>query len=361
MTELQGYIVSNKTGVPATTIVAMAGTDGATPIDVATTIIGPMGANNNNNAYDSTNVVPNRDGSLMERLEDVRNVVEDMVSLTLQGAVTSAGGLPTTQFVSLYLAGHPANMFIGSYYAQVVRSTDGAAPIGEVHKVSDYTTATGAFTVDAPFTANVDVGDIILILHESLVMVGRNDADNAIDTGTVAANNVGSVLERQEYLQHEVESRVGQPLALDKYDGDNADDVSIASLLRYVTDNMYQYKTTTIDLNQAAGPYTLFTGTGQNLELVSLIFRCPNDVASAITLTSVTLHSDTATPHVYVSPAQGAVANLTAEAELSWYGASQINVGDLIQLTIAGGAEGAAYVCSVTAKYKAIVNGGYLT
>ena len=45
------------------------GTDGTTVTDSATTVLGAVGANNANNAFSSTSVVANQDGSVLERLE----------------------------------------------------------------------------------------------------------------------------------------------------------------------------------------------------------------------------------------------------------------------------------------------------
>lgn len=120
-----------------------------------------------------------------------------------------------------------------------------------------------------------------------------------------------------------------------------------------------QIDTTTIDLNQAAGDYTLFTGTTQNVLVEALIIRMPNDVAGGA-LTAISIQTDDATPITFISAANGAVANLTAEAQLASDSPIIVAVGSLIELTIVGGAEGAAYVCTVTAVYKAIVDGGYL-
>jgi hypothetical protein len=115
-----------------------------------------------------------------------------------------------------------------------------------------------------------------------------------------------------------------------------------------------QVKAVTIDLDQAAGTYDLFTGSAQQVSLYSLVFKCPVGAAGGA-LTSISIHTDTVTPQV-----DGVVGNLTWEAQLSWTGAVIIDVGKKIQLTIAGGATGAAYVCSVYAEYSAVAAGGVL-
>lgn len=122
-----------------------------------------------------------------------------------------------------------------------------------------------------------------------------------------------------------------------------------------------QVATTTIDLEQAAAAYDLFTGTDQVFMLTGLSFKMPNvDASDDATITSIAIATDDVTPGVIISSTDGAVANLTAEAELSWTGLVRITVGTKIQLTIAGGASDAATVCLVVAEGYAVVAGGNL-
>jgi len=122
-----------------------------------------------------------------------------------------------------------------------------------------------------------------------------------------------------------------------------------------------QMAATTIDLQQAAASYDLFTGTTQDVIAEKLVIRLPNvDVSDDVTITSISIQTDDATPQVFISSTTGAKANLTAEAQLSWTGAILIKTGTKIQLTIAGGAADAPTVCDVIAECRAVVAGGYL-
>jgi hypothetical protein len=117
---------------------------------------------------------------------------------------------------------------------------------------------------------------------------------------------------------------------------------------------------TTIDLNQAAASYDLFTGVAQDCALAGLMIKMATGNCGG-SLTSIAIQTDDATPAVLISSTTGAVGNLTTEAVLAWTGLSHIAVGTKIQLTIAGGSHGTAYSCKVTAFYRAITNGGKLT
>ncbi len=129
----------------------------------------------------------------------------------------------------------------------------------------------------------------------------------------------------------------------------------IASLLS----NKVRSATTTISLNQIAGTYDLFTGTTQNINMEKLIIRMP-DAAAGGALTSISIQTNDTTPQVFISSLLGAVANLTAQAQLATNSPITIATGKKIQLTIAGGAHGSAYVCTVEVFYRAVTAGGYL-
>ena len=120
-----------------------------------------------------------------------------------------------------------------------------------------------------------------------------------------------------------------------------------------------QVKGTTIDLNQAAGNYTLLTGMDAPVILESLVIRMTNGaVAGAVT--GITIQTDDVTPGIIITAAQGLVINLTDEAQLAWIGPILISIGTKIIITIVGGAAGVAKVCGVVATYRAETAGGYL-
>lgn len=127
-------------------------------------------------------------------------------------------------------------------------------------------------------------------------------------------------------------------------------------------DTRLQIAATTIDLQQAAGTYDLFTGMAQDVVVERLLIRLPNiDVSDDVTITSISIQTNDTTVQVFISATDGAKANLTAEAQLGYTGVIMVKVGKKIQLTIAGGAADESTVCDVIAEYRAKVSGGYLT
>lgn len=122
-----------------------------------------------------------------------------------------------------------------------------------------------------------------------------------------------------------------------------------------------QIKATTINLQQAAAPYTLFTGTTTDVIVERLSFRLPAvNVADDTTITSIAIATNDATAQAMITAVQGAKANLTSEAQITWTGSLLLKVGKTIRLTIAGGAANASTVCDVVAEYRAVNAGGYL-
>ena len=122
-----------------------------------------------------------------------------------------------------------------------------------------------------------------------------------------------------------------------------------------------QMAVTTIDLEQGAASYDLFTGTDQAVIIESLVIQLPNvDVSDDGNLTSISIQTDDVTPAILISTATGDVANLTAEAQLGYTGIARVAVGTKVQLTIAGGAADDPTVCNVVVKYRSAVDGGTL-
>lgn len=172
---------------------------------LAKAILQRLGADSANNTAATTLVGANRDGSILERLEDLRQNESSTGGLVYQGSCDAGMGASTITVVSADLAGQGNDFFNNKYYMMVLlnASTPAGAPESEVRQITDYVSATGTFTVTA-FSVNVEASDEILIMHESLVLLGRDDANNTMATTNVVANADGSVLERLEVVQQAV-------------------------------------------------------------------------------------------------------------------------------------------------------------
>jgi hypothetical protein len=162
-----------------------------------------LGVNNSNNLFDSSAVTADADGSQIERQEYIQQQIAGLStgSILLKGTAPAATS-STTEVVIAALAGYEDDFFNNQFYMQVLKNANSAgnSPEKQTRKITDYDSATGTFTTDA-FSAAIEEDDIILILHESAVAMGRNDADNVFDSSSVAPNADGSGLERLEHLK----------------------------------------------------------------------------------------------------------------------------------------------------------------
>ena len=116
------------------------------------------------------------------------------------------------------------------------------------------------------------------------------------------------------------------------------------------------FSITTIDLNQDAASYDLFTAGASSVQVLEFGLIIPADLtgAAAGTLTAISVQSTDDTPLVIISSTAGAKANLTADKHLVYTGAGVVAATKKIQLTIVGGATTAAQVCNVWLKYQEV-------
>lgn len=92
------------------------------------------------------------------------------VGLSMFGVCDAAMVGSTTVIVTNNLVGLPDDIFNDEFYMQVILNANapGTAPEGEIRRITNFVGATQTFTTDA-FSANVEAGDLVLILHESLI------------------------------------------------------------------------------------------------------------------------------------------------------------------------------------------------
>jgi hypothetical protein len=117
----------------------------------------------------------------------------------------------------------------------------------------------------------------------------------------------------------------------------------------------------TINLQQAANTYDLFTATGGGVYVEYFSITLPNvNVSDDVNITSIAVVTDTTTILTLLSAANGAKANLVANAAFSYALPFALPVGKKIRLTIAGGAADASTLCVTSCRYRSINPAGYL-
>ena len=177
-----------------------------------------LGANTADNLFDSSTVAANADGSMIERLEALKDAVAAVGATpgNFVWGVAPAGTSSTTEIAIAALAGYGNDFFNHEYYMQIIKNSNSAtnAPEQEYRQITDYVPTTGTFTVTA-FSAAVEENDICLIVHESVAAIGSDDSNNAFASTNVVANANGSLLERVEYVQSVLGAAVGADLSAD--------------------------------------------------------------------------------------------------------------------------------------------------
>jgi hypothetical protein len=166
--------------------------------------------------YDSSAIVGNPDGSVMERLENIHDDISNFSGgLGYRGVCTSDG--TATSAIVLGLGGYGNDVFNNKYYIQIIYNTSGAgtSPEPKVRKITGYTSASGTFTFATVTDAPV-IGDIVLIFYESLAATGRDGTDSDFSSSNVAANENGTILERLEQIQEATNVGTGTGLPSNK-------------------------------------------------------------------------------------------------------------------------------------------------
>lgn len=142
-----------------------------------------IGVDDANNAAATTNVVANRDGSVLERIEYLYDLLVDDETTNLIGVDDADNSAATTSVV----ANQDGSVLERLEQIQEAVNNGSGTSIATNKSIVDLLGTTGAALVD-------DALSVVGIL-------GVNDADNAFVSSSVTANADGSILERLEYVQ----------------------------------------------------------------------------------------------------------------------------------------------------------------
>jgi hypothetical protein len=143
--------------------------------------------------YDSTATVPGANGSVLERLEVIQAALASPQGDLYKVGTCDVGMVDSkTSIVAADLAGMGDDFYNLKYYMQVIRNDNshGAAPETEIRQITDYTSVSGTFVVNA-FSANVQASDRIALVHESLVS-GTSPIGTMVNTVNTTANTINT-------------------------------------------------------------------------------------------------------------------------------------------------------------------------
>lgn len=234
------------------------------------------------------------------------------------GTVDIVTGAPA--FAATELAGHGDDYF-SSWYVYVVWDNGGtaAAPQGESQAITAYTSSSGIFS-HAAFTTPLAIGDKVLISLTDPTAIG--DATEA-KQDTIISGQEGGV--------NDVNRAIGKT---------QVKTISVTAAADAVADT------------------TLGTVTTHGCIIQGIVIHA--DAAQTVDLTSCPVHGGAAKVLTFIAAADAIQANLNAEnKQIGWDGEVYLPTGSTIVMVHNGGGA-TALDLTVTIRYAASVNGGYL-
>ncbi len=195
--ETTRYIGTDSANNDAATTAVVANRDGSVlerQEDILTELDtdGWLGADNNDNAAATTTVVSNRDGSILERLEDL---IEELDTSGLIGADDANNAAATTSVVS------NRDGSILERLEDLIDELDTSGFIGADDANNAAATTSVVSNRDGSLLERLEA------IHAELDtsgLLGADNNNNAAATTSVVSNVDGSVLERMEYIQDQV-------------------------------------------------------------------------------------------------------------------------------------------------------------
>ena len=176
------------------------GTDGATLADDAVSIVGILGVDDSNNAFASTNVAANRDGSILERLEALASAPDGTghylyvtKSLTSSAVLTtgvdvtgvsSGGGL---EMVHLSVMTDATGLAAGTLFTLETNNANGKLVFATEAVADMGATATETMGVS---TNTFDAGSFLPILESGKKIVAKCTVANCTGTGVAVVHMV---------------------------------------------------------------------------------------------------------------------------------------------------------------------------
>lgn len=226
---------------------------------------------------------------------------EKLYGLAIPGTCNSGMTASTVTLVAGELAGYGNDYFNTHWYIQIIKNANsvGNAPESEIRAITDYASASGTFTCDA-FSTNVQEKDEFYVLHSSIMLI----------------------------------------------------------LSKLVTGaGLCQIVEKTITVNSDAGATTLATITDQPCIIESVVLRSNGTTTANYTNGPITGIAGVVT---FLNAAQTAKALIDADGEqVGWVGSVKLDATETIVMTLAGGGS-TAIDFTITIKYRACADGGYL-
>ena len=249
-----------------------------------------------------------------------------LAGLMRVGKVTTATS--SLIFESTDLIGQDDFAFEGWYVS--VLQADNTAPEGELKPMSAYESATGKVTHTA-FTQPLTVGDWVVLLRPEIAMLGKVNTTAAV--GAVTSDDfmmayVKQIVTNTETLTGGISAGVAQTFELSVTSAANVGDVTIATI------------------------------TDQPCLIESVVIHA--DTVQPAHMTSCGVFGGASKVITFIAAADASQADLDAiDKQVYWEGRVRLAATKTIVISLAGTGTDAVDL-TITVKYRACVNGGYL-
>lgn len=168
------------------------GSDGTTVTDSAVSVLGAVGANNNNNVFSSSSVVANADGSVLERLESLllRSSRAETLPTFTEFWVAESGIQTEFWTTAVTATGTAARDMTETGYAKVLLNCPAAADTSNLYSVQRWrcgTTNFGTSTIAKKFRLQFEAkAGTLANIDNATAMLGLSNAQG----DTRATNNI---------------------------------------------------------------------------------------------------------------------------------------------------------------------------
>ena len=231
----------------ASNLVTALGTDGVTVTDAATSVLGAIGADNANNAFDSSNVVQNDDGSVLEREE----YIQVQLGYGVLEIEADAGSDADTIIDAAALTQATDDWWKGALLVSINGQNEGQA-----RPVVTFSQAADSLEVYPAFLNVPDAGDDFLLISAWRPWVWNQQPDVAVTINAILASET-DVFD----LNDSISSYIVNSLRIKCADpGANTVSVRLYELINDISVNV---QTFTIDTNNFGTYFSLMDMFGQ--------------------------------------------------------------------------------------------------
>ena len=225
-----------------------------------------------------------------------------------------------------------------------------------------------AITAAGPTNTQMETARDAIITEVDANETKIDDLDGDLVTHNTALTNHNTALTNHNtgLTNHESSQSTHRAILVDIHDTDLPAVKSVADAIAVLTDTkvagrmqMHIYETDLISC--AVNTYATETAVTQDIIIEGIVCYCHRDMTAEANFTGFSVETNADTPYEFISQAEGAVANMGAESQITWTGHQLLKQGIYLTFTTYGGT-----VSAVTSYwdwyilFRSFADGGYI-